>query len=261
MQTDVEMITPNKAEQILRLHNKLNRNLRQRIVKKYAKDMLDGNWQLTHQGIAFYFNGTLADGQHRLAAIVLSGVDIQMSVTRGLPLESGKGVDIHAQRALQDVLRIGGAPPWINQAAVAVARALLSKFDKIKDTPSASTIEDYLLANEDAVKFGLSLVSTKRRGVTSACLTACYVCAYSAGEDSDRIAKFAEIMVSGMADGPGDSAAIRLREQLINNTAAWAGGLERHDSSKKAQRAIHAFVRHQSLGKLQAQEKLIYPTP
>lgn len=50
-------------------------------VKKMAKDMREGHWDTTHQGIAIASDGTLVDGQHRLLAIVESGVTVRMNVT------------------------------------------------------------------------------------------------------------------------------------------------------------------------------------
>ncbi len=43
--------------------------------------MREGHWDTTHQGIAIASDGTLVDGQHRLLAIVESGVTVRMNVT------------------------------------------------------------------------------------------------------------------------------------------------------------------------------------
>lgn len=61
--------------------NDNNRNINYAKVKKMAKDMKEGHWDTTHQGIAIASDGTLVDGQHRLLAIVESGVTVRMNVT------------------------------------------------------------------------------------------------------------------------------------------------------------------------------------
>lgn len=85
MKTQVKEITPQWAKQVLETRNIQNRNISERVVDKYANDMLAGNWCLTHQGIAFDVNGDLLDGQHRLAAIVKANVPVKMLVTSEIP--------------------------------------------------------------------------------------------------------------------------------------------------------------------------------
>ena len=64
-------ISPEQAVRWLE-RNDNNRNVNVAKVKKMAKDMREGHWDTTHQGV---------DGQHRLLAIVESGVTVRMSVT------------------------------------------------------------------------------------------------------------------------------------------------------------------------------------
>lgn len=91
MKTRIETITPALATEWLEKHNTINRNLSQSTVDCYAIDMKNGRWSLTHQGLAFDTNGNLQDGQHRLWAIVFSGVTLQMNVTRDVPVEEVTG--------------------------------------------------------------------------------------------------------------------------------------------------------------------------
>lgn len=84
MHTKIETITPAIAEKYLK-HNKSNRPLKPGKVSQYATEMRNNRWGLTHQGIGFYANGDLKDGQHRLNAVIESGVSIEINVTRGIP--------------------------------------------------------------------------------------------------------------------------------------------------------------------------------
>ncbi len=74
-------ITPECASDWLENRNlPLNRTLSETIAKRYADTMRAGRWLLTHQGIAFDKDGFVIDGQHRLRAIVLAGVPVELFV-------------------------------------------------------------------------------------------------------------------------------------------------------------------------------------
>lgn len=66
-------------------NNFVNRPMSEDTVKSYARDMINGVWIPTHQGVAFNDLDHLIDGQHRLSAIVMSGCTVRMMVTFGLP--------------------------------------------------------------------------------------------------------------------------------------------------------------------------------
>lgn len=104
MKTQVKEITPQWAEKVLKENNTHNRRLNENRVGTIAADMVAGCFVLTHQGIAFAEDGTLIDGQHRLAAVVQSGVSVQMLVTTGLPRSHQDGVSLDTI----DVIDCGG---------------------------------------------------------------------------------------------------------------------------------------------------------
>lgn len=95
--TVVQVITPSMAKSMLE-NNKANRPISKSDVSRYARDMKSGNWVLTHQGILVGKDGALIDGQHRLMAVVTSGVALKFSVTYDenvstpleLPLDTGR---------------------------------------------------------------------------------------------------------------------------------------------------------------------------
>ena len=87
MNFKVELVTPALAKEWLE-KNTNNRILNDVRVNDYIRDLKNGHWQLTHQGVAFYENGVLADGQHRLIAIAKSGISVEILVTRNMPLST-----------------------------------------------------------------------------------------------------------------------------------------------------------------------------
>lgn len=101
--TVIETITPDKARFYLQF-NTNNRPLRASHIKALAFDMMNGDWQVTHQGIAFDTTGRLIDGQHRLYAIIESGISIQIPITRGCSSSSFSILDRGANRSPSDIL-------------------------------------------------------------------------------------------------------------------------------------------------------------
>lgn len=77
------LITVEKAKDFL-AGNQQNRTKSEKTIRRLASAMASGRYRVTHQGIAFDKNGVMVDGQHRLEAIVMSGVAQWMLVTTGL---------------------------------------------------------------------------------------------------------------------------------------------------------------------------------
>jgi hypothetical protein len=103
----VETITPAIAEEWLK-RNTHNRNIRQRHVETLAHAMTEGQWMLNGQSVTFDPNGVLVDGQHRLKAVVVSGVTIDSVVVRGVDMSAQITVDVGPGRSFGDVLHWRG---------------------------------------------------------------------------------------------------------------------------------------------------------
>lgn len=107
--TRVETITPVLAEEYLRRNTK-NRQLRSNIVGYYASQMKNGQWMLNGEGIIFNEEDVLVDGQHRLAAVIESGVDVDMLVVRNADKDSFTTVDCGISRKISDTFFVKGIP-------------------------------------------------------------------------------------------------------------------------------------------------------
>lgn len=99
LRTKLEIVTPVLAAEWLEERNIGNRPLSQHVVQRYAQDMRDGLWMLTHQGPAFATDGRLIDGQHRIAAVREADMDVPMHVTYGADPETFTVLDISYRRA------------------------------------------------------------------------------------------------------------------------------------------------------------------
>lgn len=114
---NVTEITPELASEWLD-RNTRNRNLRALVVNNYAADMAAGNWVEDGQSIKFSDTGVLLDGQHRLSAIVKSGVTIRMLVVSNLPEITQETMDTGAKRSLADVLKLRGEANYVALASI-----------------------------------------------------------------------------------------------------------------------------------------------
>lgn len=121
----MEVITPQKAQDILDNHNFDNRVLKQAVVRRYADEMRSGNWRETHQGIAINEKGNLVDGQHRLHAIIRADMPIKMLITTYKGDASPKlvPIDIQAVRTRAD---IAGIPKYECDVLIAIISSLYS---------------------------------------------------------------------------------------------------------------------------------------
>jgi hypothetical protein len=70
--------------------------------------MKDGDWKLNGESIVFDDNGNVIDGQHRLTAIVESGVTIKSVVVRGVDRSTFTSIDSGVRRDGGDILAVSG---------------------------------------------------------------------------------------------------------------------------------------------------------
>lgn len=162
----IERITPTKAREYLK-SNTRNRNLRSRVVNAYAADIAAGDWDWNGDGIKFAADGTLLDGQHRLAAIAKADTSVRMMVVRGLPLSTQETMDVGAKRTFSDLLRLRGEAHYVPLATTvrAVAaweageRALAGKSRAFTNRQLLHTLDTYPWIRE-----GMSLVQRAARG-------------------------------------------------------------------------------------------------
>ncbi len=124
------MVTPELATQWLE-KNTDNRPMRQSHVELLAREMREGKWQLMPDGIAFDTNGVLMNGQHRLWAVVESGMTVPMRVTFDALPGNRLVLDRQAVRNLGDNTKI--SQKWVN---VYSSMIQMSKGRSYKPSPS-----------------------------------------------------------------------------------------------------------------------------
>lgn len=217
MYSKVETITPNVAKEYLSKNYK-NRNVRQHIVRKYAADMKNGYWQLTPQGISFYENGDLADGQHRLEAVILANCPVDMLVTYDVP-KSCTIQDRGSIRSTADVLRMEGLASYAaSHASVSLTNFLFRLAGK-KDI-SEGIVKKFICENEKLICESLSLANAKSNGqqlVRNAPSYTAIFCALYCGLNKEDLANFVQVVNTGFYESNQEQAAIVYRNYLIQS--------------------------------------------
>jgi hypothetical protein len=101
------LITPDIAGQLLSQNNR-NRRLVPGYVTEIAQKMLDGRFHEIGDTIKRGYDGSLLDGQHRLAAIIKSGISCWFWVIEGLDPATQDYMDTGHKRSIRDVFHIHG---------------------------------------------------------------------------------------------------------------------------------------------------------
>jgi len=253
------LITPEMAKRWLEQSNDHNRPISQAHCERLARDMREGRWKLTHEGIAFSANGRLVDGQHRLASILLAGRSIEMFVWLDVSAETLMTINNGRPRDLVDLLSLSGAAKGIDGNDVAILRAMLGGMGKVPNMTAAEAADAYH-RHKEAIEF--ATVYLVRRGgingVATSDIRAVIARAYYS-VDLERLATFCQVLSCGVATSPEDRPAVLLFAHLVRNPGNTE--LARHDRYARTQRALVAFIRGENLNRLMAVSTEQFPLP
>ena len=169
LRTRVLLIGPKEAEALL-CANKDNRPLRPGRVAYYCRAMLNGEWMLTHQGIAFSKTGRGLDLQHRMRAVVESGMTVPFLVVEGLDDAAFAAIDLHERRSMVDVT--GLPKELVEEARLAISFMARSG----NNMPTPEETRDVAVELEAASSELQAICPTKRKlfstaTVRLACIT------------------------------------------------------------------------------------------
>jgi hypothetical protein len=253
----VELVTPKMAEAWLD-KNTNNRSLREGVVEKYAHDMKHGNWTHCTAPIAFYEDGSIADGQHRLFAVVESGESQEFIIVRGLNKRDGLNIDRGVPRTIIDGGRISGADPELTKQMVAVCKGIqLGEHAKrtLSDTDQLAMVDKH----REAAQFAMRVVRHFRY-LGAAPFTCAVARAWYLEPDKAKLERFAHVYSTGFYDGTDkESAAIALRNYALMKGRLLSQSSEWRDTFLKAQNAISYFMRGKKLSMIKTVSDETYP--
>lgn len=213
MYSRVETITPDIAKQYLK-HNTTNRGISKKVISKYADDMKNGKWELNGSSISFYKNGTLANGQHRLMAVVQSGATIETLVVYDVD-ESVHIYDRLLVRTPAHIMQFAGYETvFANNTSVGTINylfvAFLGKSD-VSDNARMQFVDDNAKTLEKVMQICTGGISRK------APFLAAVFCALYCGIDEDGIKDFVNAVNTGFTpQGEPQTSAIVIRNYLIS---------------------------------------------
>jgi len=103
--SEIITVTPDMAKKFLASNYSGNRSVNRNIVRAYARDMANGNWNTDAcPPISMTKDGTLLDGQHRLYAVIQANTAVKMEVRKGVEYESYLYFDSGKMRSVADML-------------------------------------------------------------------------------------------------------------------------------------------------------------
>jgi len=104
----IETITPKMAQKWLDASDFSQRPISPKHVKSLATQMKQGKWKLNYEAYQLGPNGEVINGQHRLTAIVSSGVTVKGLVACDVPPDVFGTIDTGRRRNGADVLAMRG---------------------------------------------------------------------------------------------------------------------------------------------------------
>ena len=113
----VWVITPPMARVLLKANLK-NRILRRAQVEKYKTDLAREDWLRNGESVCFKKNGLLSDGQHRLTAIIESGMEAETVVAFGCDNNSDHTYDSGLNRTVSDSFRYYDIPSYTKVSSI-----------------------------------------------------------------------------------------------------------------------------------------------
>lgn len=221
----IEDIDPNIASDLLENVGD-NRKVSEVVVRRYSRQMKDGEWHLTGEPIIIDQQGRLADGQHRLWAVIESGATIKMSVVRGIEPKMFNYMNTGKSRSLSDILTING---YSNAAQTGVTANAIMRYLKhgdfhyfdSKSAPTPYQVVQFLDDNPGIVEDVRTASRIHKRLLIKGFGVSVIAPLYHVlrNVDEEDCAAFFDQLVQGLFTETGDPVYV-LRERLMKNAGA-----------------------------------------
>ena len=254
-----EFITPEIAAKYLK-RNTSNRKLRRTTaIDKYAYDMIAGNWTQCVAPIVFYEDGELADGQHRLAAIVESGCAQKFYVLHGVKREAGLNIDNGLPRSLVDSAKISGLDRSLTNEMISLARALEMgnrTSSSLSNAERMALVQKHRAVCEWVLKNG-----PRGTGIRNSLVMAAVGRAWLREKNADLLKRYCEVLSTGFSEGPTETAAVSMRNYLLTRGFSIVDVRLWRDTFLKAQNSISYFMKGKPLTVIKTVSEEAYPLP
>jgi len=250
-------ITPKLASAWLKRNFEDNRQLYPLVVGWYASDMTDGRWGISQDIISFDDENRLINGQHRLHAIIQSGVTIWAYVGWGFKRTDAFVMDQGRGRSLRDAISVTTGQ-HVDFLHLATAAAM---FGRDHRHLSQQQRWDWYEKHKDAVDFACQSAGG---GSSNYCrraqITAVMARAWYSPRNRTRIKEFGEVLATGESAGKEDNAAIKLRNWLMGCKARGVSP-DKQEIYFKALTALKNFIKKEPITRLFVASKELFLLP
>lgn len=214
MKIELTTITPELAARILE-KNIGNRALTAWHVDLLAKEMRSKRWKINGDMIRIGSSGRILDGQHRLSAIIKSGMTIQTWVMEGLPDDIFDTIDVGKKRSGGDTLGCLGEKHAyrLTSALILVDKYMTGRVDRSVSYSNGEVEE--LLAKYPGMRESIQTNLKGKQLLPPSVVDVChYLFSCKDRADADR---FIERVLRGSGIKEGQPEYV-LREKLVSNS-------------------------------------------
>jgi hypothetical protein len=256
--TIIEAIGPAQAQAYLNCVH-MQRPVSKAHVQKLARSMASGHWRETAEAIQFDINGHLMNGQHRMHAVIQTGLTFNFLVARGLDPHSYEVMDQGRARTRGETLSTLAFPSANKIAASAVILVRMKYgLDIDRTNVDNSEIVQFAEPNRDALIWAVN--RAKRYTLLPASTYGAFLfLAYHA--NATKAAEFADAVLSGANLEP-DSPILLLRKKAEIHSRS-VKKLDLNRTSNLLPFIVHAynkFARGEKTTRLQPpSEPCLYP--
>lgn len=226
MKVSITKITPVMASEFLS-KNQSNRKINKKQLDMLIRTIENDEWRLTHQGVAFYEDGELADGQHRLHAIMRTGVSLTMPVFTGIVKDNETilAIDCGKGRSVSDSASISGIK--LSPSLLSVAKGLEfgykdRTFEKLTHAESCALCKKFS-KELDNIKH---IFPKSKSFITIAPVKVAAANAINDGASIELVKKFCDALCTGEYEDRIFVNAIRLRSKLVSKNYNGGGDRE-----------------------------------
>lgn len=222
----IEKIGPQRAQQLLESLFEHQRNLRPNYVKRLASEMRSGEWRLSPDCLVIV-KGRLANGQHRMQAVVESGIQNPFIVMATEDDDLYRVIDCGLKRTISDALgldsygkAIAAASNWVCKYDRGALTTMGSKFNR-NSTLTRSDVIDYSINHAEDLRHCsvfCAILYQHRKIIPASIISAVMHIALRKHPKS-----LVESFVTALFEGSTrDDACWDLRERLIRNASGKA---------------------------------------
>lgn len=249
------LVTPQLAEKLLE-HNTNNRKLRRTKVDKISRDLRNGLWRETHQAIAFDTDEVLTNGQHRLQAIVKTGISAKVWICFNEPISSRGVIDDVVPRDASDMAQMVYEISASRQM-FAVLKAMIAGHACDINWTKLELIETWP-EHREAILFAMEHIRDSK-GVSISTVRAVIARAFYT-VDLAKLKQFSYMLSTGITPNEKYAALITPLRNLLQNKPG-SRLPERKEKYGKVQRVLWAFLHDESISRVYRTQNEYFPLP